>query len=734
MKKVYTKGLAAALTTTFFLTQVPSLVGAEENDLLNATSADFSTGEVQPTTIDSTRDNASDMTDDFSTPDANDAANDIATMAASDDLTNQVVEEVASPQASDADGNTSGGDSDGEVGGYGGGPDVNLTNSSIQIAQAAQAAQANPKQKSVRGFIRKSEDADVYYLEFNDKYLILQTDKYDIIGAVKYLTSKEIVTEANGVYDEKNNVLYLNNINIVSKLSETQDAGLKNAIEEEMKKAPVNAKGYIKKDGEKFVMEIKDKIYNLDAKKNDIKAVLPILAGKEILVQVVGPLNKETKTISVTAMGTLSALETEMKKKLEEAIFNSFDGEEIDATGRLVETKNQFFIRIKDEKYEVSTDREDIKAILPIVSETELPVKVTGKLDLKNKKIISDKISILQQPSKSVQTRLATAMAPYREEDGAAVGLLKSVPGKLDEYSLLVKDQEYLIKLDEKAKDDLKAFLAVVADQDMKLQINGYISNRTKTIKAKSATMVDTPSKELRDLIRKALEKYLPKYEDGDRIVIKGNVDEVDSKLVMYSGLQDFTVKAHEDYPMIKDVLALLKGDGVFLELRGLYDEDTNTVVAKELIVREELTPEQKADVEKIGRKYSSTTGSFSNNIGTAKDGATDTSKAGASSSGSFGTANGTASPFANFDWSKFKMPTTGTSTGSTPSTTAGTTTMPKFDMTSFEEMKKKFNESKSTTGTSPSSFGQLNTTEGQASVFAKLQEQLKAFSTSSGN
>lgn len=530
---------------------------------------------------------------------------------------------------------------------------TNYAMDSMQNDQLLQQANATNTQKSsepqrvsATGYLTK--EGDNYFIgEGKEKHQII-TNQGDILAVMPLIAGTEVAVEFIGQYDDKKKIVYATNLNLLKNPSPDLLEQINEALDAWKAEQPVSGKGYVILEDGKYKLEVKNKVYTIEAEVSDIEVVLPFVADDDdLMIELIGPLDEENKIFKAQQLNFASKLPKELLDEINNALLDNKDGKEVDARGYIRDKDGTYLVKVLGESYTMllSEEHPDIKRIVPVLAGEEILINVIGDLDRAAKTIDVKQLDIIDKPSAKLLKEINEAIAGYEEGNAQVRGLVIS---KTDGLYFKVNEKEYKMTVEDD-KEDLTAFFDVLKNEDQVIQVSGYVSNKNLTIKAGAASIIGQPSSALKAELAEVMSEYVTIPETGKLVDANGEIILKDDKYYISVAFHDYLIKTPK-VDMQKS-LVVLSESGIPVVITGKINNEERFIDAEKLVILEEPDKETKEKLDKILAETKANDNTTSDTV--AKN------------------------PFANFgNFSGFEN-FFGNKTGSTGSTGDGETTSP---------------------------------------------------------
>lgn len=530
-----------------------------------------------------------------------------------------------------------------------------LSNQMNQMTQNQhqQNQQNQPQKANATGYVVK-EGEKFFLTANNEKYEIL-TEKGDVKAVLPIVSGKEMPVKLVGQYNASTKQFLAEGMSLLKTPSDSMKAQLDDALKEYKKSQDISGIGKIITVDGKPTFSVNSKNYTILTSNSDVEVVLPLISETGLKVELIGQLDEDVNTFTAKRLNFKENPSKELIEKIDLALLVNKDGKEIDAKGTVVKADGKYHLSIFGGKYLIEYTRPDIERVLPVVADTDLTIKITGTMRLDAKKIEAKKLDIIQRPSDALSKKITEALKGYEEGNVQARGYILK---KDDSFYLKIEDKQYKISAE---KDDLKAFLGAVADEDVIIQMGGYISNIENTFDAKTGLVVGTIPAGVKAKVKAALEPYMDKPENGKVVDASGYITKEDDSYFIEVNFDKYKISSEK--ADLTASLPIIANQNLTTVVTGKIDTEQFTIKAEKLKVIDVPNKETQDKLKAViaGGKTTSTgsTGQTANNSPFSGFGNFDFSKfpsfnqamQGGTSGGTAGT---TSSMFSNFDFSKF--------------------------------------------------------------------------------
>lgn len=384
-----------------------------------------------------------------------------------------------------------------------------LKNPSPDLLEAINAALDEWKAKqpvSGKGYVILEDGK--YKLEVKNKVYTIETEVSDIEVVLPYVADDDdLMIELIGPLDEKNMVFKAQQLNFVTKLSKELLAEINNALLDNKDGKEVSARGYIRNKDGTYLVKVLGESYKmlLSEEHPDIKRIVPVLAGEELLINVVGDLDRSAKTIDVKKLDIIDKPSAKLLKRINEAIAGYEEGN-AHVRGLVISKTDGLYFKVNEKEYKMTVEenKDDLTAFFDVLKNENQIVQVSGYVSNKNLTIETGAASLIGQPSASIKSELAEVMGEYVTipETGKLVDAKGEVILKGDKYYISVAFRDYLIKT---PKVDMQKSLVVLSESGIPVVITGKINNEERFIDAEKLVILEEPDKETKAKLDKIL-------------------------------------------------------------------------------------------------------------------------------------------------------------------------------------------------------------------------------------
>lgn len=381
---------------------------------------------------------------------------------------------------------------------------------SDQIKEALEEYKAD-QDVSGKGYI--AEDEGKYKLRVNNKLYTILTDSSDIEVILPIISEEDIMVELIGKLDSEALTFTAKRMNFLDKPSTEKTEAINSALLANKDGKEVNATGYIKTvEGGGYSVKIQGVNYTLvlSDEQIDIQKVVPIIANKELLINVVGKISIADKKIEVTKFDIVDTPSPNLQAEIAKAIEGYEEGNGT-ATGHIISKDGDMYLKVEPKdadgeptgvvrEYKITAEKEDLKTFLEVVKDEEALVSLSGFVSNKNKTVKAEKALLSSAISSELKSELATAMAPHIKlpDNGSTVDVKGKVIKKGSDYYVEVSFSDYKITSE---RNDLNQTLPLIADTGLAVALTGKIDTVNKGLKADRLSILETPSKELKEKI-----------------------------------------------------------------------------------------------------------------------------------------------------------------------------------------------------------------------------------------
>lgn len=527
---------------------------------------------------------------------------------------------------------------------------MNLLNQQSQQSQQSQG----PQQATATGYVKK-EGENYFLTANNEKYQIL-TEKGDILAVLPIVAGKEMPVKFTGQYNASTKQFLATGMSLLKTPSDSMKSQLDDALKEYKKSQDISGVGKIITVDGKPTFSVNSKNYTILTGNSDIEVVLPLISGTDMKVELIGQLDEDVNTFTAKRLNFKENPSEELIEKIDLALLVNKDGKEIDARGVVVKKDDKFYLNIFGGDYLIEYSRPDIEKVLPVVADTDLTVKITGTMRLESEKIEAKKLDVIQRPSDALSKKINEALKGYEEGNVQARGkILKTEEG----FNLKIEDKEYKISV---SKEDVKAFLGAVANEDLVVQLGGYISNMDKTFDAKTGLVVGEVPAAVKGKLKTALSPYMTAPENGKVVDASGYITKENEAYFIEVNFDKYKIVSEK--ADLNASLPVVADKNLTTIITGKIDTENFKINAEKLKIIDVPSKEIQEALESAVKPNA--TGNTSN-TGNSQ-----------SPFGNFGN-------FANFDFSKFpSFSNMNSNGGTTGGATAASNMFANFDFSKF--------------------------------------------------
>lgn len=347
-----------------------------------------------------------------------------------------------------------------------------------------------------------------YKLEVKNKVYTIETEVSDIEVVLPFVADDEdLMIELIGPLDEENKIFKAQQLNFASKLPKELLNEINNALLDNKDGKEVDARGYIRDKDGTYLVKVLGESYTmlLSEEYPDIKRIVPVLAGEEILINVIGDLDRTAKTIDVKKLDIIDKPSAKLLKEINTAIAGYEEGN-AQVRGLVISKSDGLYFKVNEKEYKmtVEDDKEDLTAFFDVLKNEDQIIQVSGYVSNKNLTIKAGAASIIGQPKSALKAELAEVMSEYVTipETGKLVDANGEIILKNDKYYISVAFHDYLIKT---PKVDMQKTLVVLSESGIPVIITGKINNEERFIDAEKLVIMEQPDKETKEKLDKIM-------------------------------------------------------------------------------------------------------------------------------------------------------------------------------------------------------------------------------------
>jgi hypothetical protein len=351
------------------------------------------------------------------------------------------------------------------------------------------------------------EDGE-YKLEVKNQVYTIETEVSDIEVVLPFVADDEdLMIELIGPLNKEDMVFKAEKLNFLTKIPDELMKEINEALLDNKDGKEVDARGYIRDKDGVYSVKIHGESYTLVLSEEypDVLRIVPVLANEEILINVVGILDRANKKIAVEKVDIIDKPSIKLQKEIAAAI-EGFEEGNANVRGNVVSKTDGLYLNVKDKEYKmiIEEEQEDVIAFLNVIKDEDEMVQVSGFLSNKNKTITAGALTLIGQPSDSIKAELAEAMSEHVEipATGKLVDAKGEVIEKSGKYYISVAFHDYLIKT---PKIDMQKSLVVLSESGIPVVITGKINNEERFIDAEKLVITETPSADVKAQLDKIM-------------------------------------------------------------------------------------------------------------------------------------------------------------------------------------------------------------------------------------
>lgn len=403
-----------------------------------------------------------------------------------------------------------------------------------------------------------------FFIEINDKKYPIFANKNDINTALPILANDDIAISITGQYDKNTNTIYFYNLNIIDEIDEDISDLIQDAIE--ISEGIVGE--LIEEEGVYYIVDSDDDKYEIEASRNDIASIIPALVNKEVEIKVRGVYNTDDEILDVNHLHINSELEEETEELVQKAIYFSEN-----AQGTILKEEGVYKLKVSLVKYnsegirtryfekvEVISNNDNIDAVLPVISDEDIYVKVKGFYDLEEESVLLDHLHISSQLSDDKREDINEAIEAANERTGYILKEDDDLFFKVgeDKYKMQVSGQEFL------------TLSLILANKDIEVTIIGDLDREENILSVSEMKNKEELPEEIQEKVMRAFYP-IPLLEE-ERANMGVLVEENNRFFIERDGERKGEITPVNEN--IEKVLPIIADKDVKIAVKGLVDED----------------------------------------------------------------------------------------------------------------------------------------------------------------
>lgn len=257
----------------------------------------------------------------------------------------------------------------------------------------------------------------------------------------------------------------------------------------------------------------------------------------------------------------------------------------VSAVGYLTEENEKYYIGDGKGKHQIITERGDIKAILPILVDTDMLVEFQGTYDEKNKIVKAEYLKLTKTPSAYLKSLIDDALEEYKAtQPTSGRGYIVEKDG---EYVLKIKKDYYSIETE---LEDITTILPMIAEEGdyALIEIIGLLDKEEK--KFTKVTKLNF-LEEIEDDFLDKMNKALLLVKDGKEVDASGYIRKSDGKFYINVLGEKYEIVLSDLYKDVQGIVPIVANKEVAVTMKGILDLESKTLEGTKIDIASQPSP-----------------------------------------------------------------------------------------------------------------------------------------------
>lgn len=257
----------------------------------------------------------------------------------------------------------------------------------------------------------------------------------------------------------------------------------------------------------------------------------------------------------------------------------------VSAVGYLTEENEKYYIGDGKGKHQVITERGDIKAVLPILVDTDMLVEFQGTYDEKNKIVKAEYLKLTKTPSSHLKSLIDEALEDYKAtQPTSGRGYIVEKDG---EYVLKIKKDYYSIETE---LEDITTILPMIVEEgDYTLvEVIGLLNAEEK--KFTKVTKLNF-LEEIDDKFLDKMNKALLLVKDGKEVDASGFIRKDDGKFYINVLGEKYEIVLSDLYKDVQGIVPIVANKEVAVTMKGILDLESKTLEGTKIDIASQPSP-----------------------------------------------------------------------------------------------------------------------------------------------